>query len=161
MKRYWAYIMSNKSRRLYVGFTTDLYARVIKHKEKLYPGSFTARYNFDTLVWYEEYSQVISARMREVEIKGWRREKKLALILAENLTGLTSAWNGVKTQVGNLSLTRVRGSSAILISPKTCGAGPSPSRGDAIDPWHNRALRFGIVHRGGRPCGRCEQDATG
>jgi hypothetical protein len=26
----------------------------------------------------------ISARMREVEIKGWRREKKLKLILAEN-----------------------------------------------------------------------------
>jgi hypothetical protein len=26
----------------------------------------------------------MSARSREVEIKGWRREKKLALILAEN-----------------------------------------------------------------------------
>jgi len=26
----------------------------------------------------------MSARKREIEIKGWRREKKLALILAEN-----------------------------------------------------------------------------
>jgi putative endonuclease len=84
MKRYWVYIISNKSRRLYVGFTSNLFTRVLKHKNKLYPGSFTARYEFDMLVWYEEYSQVVSARMREVEIKGWRREKKLKLILAEN-----------------------------------------------------------------------------
>jgi putative endonuclease len=84
MKRYWVYIMSNKSRRLYVGFTSNLFTRVLKHKNKLYPESFTARYEFDMLVWHEEYSQVVSARMREVEIKGWRREKKLKLILAEN-----------------------------------------------------------------------------
>jgi putative endonuclease len=84
MKRYWVYIMSNKSRRLYVGFTSNLFTRVLEHKNKLYPESFTARYEFDMLVWYEEYSQVVSARMREVEIKGWRREKKLKLILAEN-----------------------------------------------------------------------------
>jgi putative endonuclease len=84
MKRYWVYIMSNKSRRLYVGFTSNLFTRVLKHKNKLYPKSFTARYEFDMLIWYEEYSQVVSARMREVEIKGWRREKKLKLILAEN-----------------------------------------------------------------------------
>jgi putative endonuclease len=84
MKTYWVYIMSNKSRRLYAGFTSKLGSRVIQHRLKLYPDSFTARYCFDTLVWYEEHSEVIRARMREVEIKGWRREKKLALILAEN-----------------------------------------------------------------------------
>jgi putative endonuclease len=59
-------------------------ARVIEHRIKLYPDSFTAQYCFDMLVWYEEYSEVIRARMREVEIKGWRREKKVALIEAEN-----------------------------------------------------------------------------
>jgi putative endonuclease len=36
------------------------------------------------LVWHEEYGRVVSAKMREKEIKGWRREKKLKLILAEN-----------------------------------------------------------------------------
>jgi putative endonuclease len=56
----------------------------VEHREKLYPGSFTARYIFDMLVFYEEYSRVISAKMREKEIKGWRREKKLKLILSEN-----------------------------------------------------------------------------
>jgi putative endonuclease len=50
MKLYWCYIMSNKSQKLYVGFTNDLVGRVIEHKEKLYPRSFTARYVFDTLV---------------------------------------------------------------------------------------------------------------
>ncbi|HJT53147.1 MAG TPA: GIY-YIG nuclease family protein [Candidatus Angelobacter sp.] len=84
MKRYWCYIMSNKSRRLYTGFTDELARRVIEHKQKLFPTSFTARYVFDVLVWYEEYGRVVSAKMREKEIKGWRREKKLKLILAEN-----------------------------------------------------------------------------
>ncbi|HEU5412335.1 MAG TPA: GIY-YIG nuclease family protein [Candidatus Angelobacter sp.] len=84
MKRYWVYVMSNKSRRLYTGFTDDLFRRVIEHKEKIFPSSFTAQYVYDMLVFYEEYSRVISAKMREKEIKGWRREKKLKLILAEN-----------------------------------------------------------------------------
>ena len=36
------------------------------------------------LVYYEEYSNVISAIAREKEIKGWRRDKKLKLILVDN-----------------------------------------------------------------------------
>jgi len=83
MKQYFVYFMSNKSRRLYVGITSKLYKRVFQHKNKVLPG-FTARYNFDMLVYYEEFSQVASALTREKEIKGWRREKKLKLILAEN-----------------------------------------------------------------------------
>lgn len=96
MKRYWCYIMSNKSRRLYVGFTDHLAGRVVEHKDKLFPSSFTARYVFDMLVFYEEYSSVISAKMREKEIKGWRREKKLKLILAANpdWADLSLEWQG-------------------------------------------------------------------
>jgi len=84
MKSFWCYIMSNKSRRLYVGFTDDLAVRVAQHKEKLFSGSFTAKYVFDMLVFYEYFPSAISAKMREKEIKGWRREKKLKLILAAN-----------------------------------------------------------------------------
>ena len=47
MKTFWVYIMSNKSRRLYVGMTSTLVKRVFQHKNKLYPESFTARYQFD------------------------------------------------------------------------------------------------------------------
>jgi len=35
-------------------------------------------------VYYEEYSSAVRAKVREKEIKGWRREKKLKLILAHN-----------------------------------------------------------------------------
>ena len=84
MRQYWVYMMSNKSRRLYTGFSSNLVARVIQPKLKLSPDGFTARYCFDMLVWYEQRSGFMDARAREVEIKGWRREKKLALILAEN-----------------------------------------------------------------------------
>jgi putative endonuclease len=83
MKTYFVYIMSNKSRRLYIGITSKLQQRVFEHKNKLLEG-FTARYSFDMLVYSEEFSNVISAITREKELKGWRREKKLALILAEN-----------------------------------------------------------------------------
>ena len=83
MKQYFVYIMSNKSRRLYVGITSKLFGRVFEHKNKIIPG-FTSRYKFDMLVYYGEYSNVMSAIAREKEIKGWRREKKLRLILADN-----------------------------------------------------------------------------
>lgn len=75
--------MSNKSRRLYIGITSTLMARVRQHKDKVMPG-FTARYNFDTLVHYEEFSHPLIAIKREKEIKGWLREKKLKLILESN-----------------------------------------------------------------------------
>lgn len=84
MKTYWTYIMSNKSRRLYVGFTSNLPYRVYQHQNKLYPDSFTARYEFYMLVWCQPFESVIRSKMRETELKGWRRAKKLKLILAQN-----------------------------------------------------------------------------
>jgi putative endonuclease len=83
-KTYFVYIMSNKSRRLYVGITSEFQVRVFKHKHKWYEGSFTARYQFDMLVYFETFSNPSEAIEREKEIKGWRREKKLRLILAAN-----------------------------------------------------------------------------
>jgi hypothetical protein len=43
-----------------------------------------ARYRFDVLVYFEAFSNPSEAIEREKEIKGWRREKKLRLILAAN-----------------------------------------------------------------------------
>ncbi len=83
MKHYYVYIVSNKSPRLYTGITSDLRKRVFEHKNKLLDG-FTARYNFDMLVYYETFSQVVNAITCEKQIKSWRREKKLQLILAAN-----------------------------------------------------------------------------
>ena len=83
MKQYFVYVMSNKSRRLYVGITSKLFGRVFDHKNKIVPG-FTSRYKFDMLVYYEEFGEVLEAIAREKQIKGWLREKKLKLILSVN-----------------------------------------------------------------------------
>ena len=80
---YYVYIVSNKSRRLYKGITSNLGKRVSQHKNKLLD-AFTARYNFDMLVYYEMFSQVDNVIACEKQIKSCRREKKLRLILAEN-----------------------------------------------------------------------------
>jgi putative endonuclease len=76
--------MSNKSHRLYVGWTTDLNARVCEHRDKGYPDAFTARYRFDRLVWFEVHPTHEGAWRREHQIKGWVRSKKVALIQAAN-----------------------------------------------------------------------------
>ena len=55
-KTYFVYIMSNKSRRLYTGITSDLVARAFQHKNKSHEGSFTGRYRFDMLVHFEAFS---------------------------------------------------------------------------------------------------------
>jgi putative endonuclease len=82
-REYFVYILANKMRRLYVGVTSDPERRVWEHRTKAVAG-FTSRYNIDRLVWYESTNHVIDAIAREKEVKGWRREKKAALIEAEN-----------------------------------------------------------------------------
>ena len=80
----YTYIISNKSHRLYVGWTTNLIARLREHREKSYPNGFTARYNFDRLVWFESHPTDKAAWTREQKIKRWIRAKKVALIQEKN-----------------------------------------------------------------------------
>jgi putative endonuclease len=82
-KQFYVYMLANKMRRLYVGMTSDLERRVWEHRTKAIEG-FTSRYNIDRLVWYETTNRAMDAATREREIKAWRREKKIALIEAEN-----------------------------------------------------------------------------
>jgi putative endonuclease len=80
---YCAYVMASRSRTLYVGVTGDLHKRVFQHKWKEHDG-FTEKYNCDRLVWFENYQDVTRAIAREKQLKGWRREKKVALIEKTN-----------------------------------------------------------------------------
>jgi putative endonuclease len=82
-KTYYVYIMTNQSRTLYVGFTNNIQQRVRQHKDGLVEG-FTSRYKIDTLVYFETFRNVSSGITREKQIKRWRREKKVRLILQEN-----------------------------------------------------------------------------
>ena len=82
-KSYYVYIMTNRSKTLYTGVTNDLERRVFEHKHKLIPG-FTKKYNITRLVYFEEGTDIDSAIMREKQIKGWLRKKKIDLIEKEN-----------------------------------------------------------------------------
>ena len=84
-KTYSVYIMSNKTRTLYTGVTSDLQKRVAEHKLKLLPG-FTSVYNITRLMYFEDYGDVRDAIAREKQIKGWVRRKKVALIITGNPT---------------------------------------------------------------------------
>ena len=52
---YYVYIMTNRSRTLYTGITSNLSKRVFQHKTGAFPG-FTSRYRIDRLVHYEPSS---------------------------------------------------------------------------------------------------------
>jgi putative endonuclease len=77
MRKYYVYIMTNKSRTLYTGVTNDLERRVFEHNNKLIRG-FTSKYNITQLVWFEDFNDVLQAVEGEKKIKGWRRSKKVA-----------------------------------------------------------------------------------
>ena len=77
------YILASRSRTLYIGVTNSLEARVHEHKTKT-TGGFTARYNIDRLVHFEEFSSIQKAIEREKEVKKWWRELKVALIEESN-----------------------------------------------------------------------------
>ncbi len=76
---YFTYIMASRSHTLYIGVTGNLHKRVFEHKWREHDG-FTQEYNCDRLVWFESYQDVSNAISREKQLKGWRREKKIALI---------------------------------------------------------------------------------
>ena len=64
---------------MYVGVTSDLQRRIYEHKLKL-KGGFTKKYDVEKLVYFEQFADIKMAIIREKEIKGWRREKKNALV---------------------------------------------------------------------------------
>ncbi len=83
-KRSYVYIMTNVNRTVfYTGVTAQLEVRVWQHRQAANKG-FTQRYNLCCLVWFEDFDDISNAIAREKQIKGWRREKKLALIQARN-----------------------------------------------------------------------------
>jgi len=93
LAQYFVYILASKSRRLYVGVTNNMERRLYEHKHKLADG-FTAQYNINRLVHFEDTPDVLAAITREKQIKGWLRAKKIALIESGNPAweDLSEAW---------------------------------------------------------------------
>ena len=80
---YYVYIMASKHRAIYIGVTNLLRRRVFKHKQGT-ASKFTAKYNCNKCVYFETFDEITDAIAREKELKGWRRQRKLALINASN-----------------------------------------------------------------------------
>lgn len=80
---YYTYIVASRTRVLYVGVTGNLQCRVEQHRNGHSEG-FTKRYRCCRLVWFERYANPLTAIAREKELKGWKRNRKIALIEKEN-----------------------------------------------------------------------------
>jgi len=84
MKQGFIYILSNYTKTsLYVGVTNDLIRRVYEHKHKINKGH-SAKYHIDRLVYYEVFEDIEDAIVREKQIKGGSRQKKIDLINSLN-----------------------------------------------------------------------------
>jgi putative endonuclease len=80
---YFVYILTNRTRTLYIGVTNDLVRRVYEHRSGDIPG-FTSKYKIHRLVYFEEFLDIRQAIAREKEIKGWLRSRKIKLIESVN-----------------------------------------------------------------------------
>jgi putative endonuclease len=84
MKDYYVYILASKKMgTLYIGVTNDLIRRVYMHKNDLVEG-FTKKYKVHRLVYYEHTHDVKSAIQREKQMKKWKRQWKIDLIVETN-----------------------------------------------------------------------------
>ena len=73
------YILRGPKNHLYVGATSNLNWRKVRHKRGD-GAEFTKRNKTFELVYTESFPTLLEARRRESQIKGWRREKKENLI---------------------------------------------------------------------------------
>ena len=82
MKKYFTYIITNRSKTLYTGCTNNIQRRIREHKSGKI--GFTSKYRIDKLVYVEEFNSPRDAIVREKQIKGWLRKKKTSLIESIN-----------------------------------------------------------------------------
>ena len=69
----------------------------MEHKAKKYQNSFSCRYNVDKLVYWESFQEIGDAILREKQLKGGSRQKKLDLI-----TGLNPKWNDLYESIKDI-----------------------------------------------------------
>ena len=75
---------NRKNGTIYIGVTSDLVGRVYQHREGLVPG-FTKRYGCKLLVWFETHYDLQDARLRDLQLKEWKRSWKIRLVEENNL----------------------------------------------------------------------------
>jgi putative endonuclease len=77
---WFCYMLRCSDGALYIGLATDLAARVRRHNAG-FGARFTSQRRPVELIWWQGFPSYQEARGREAELKGWRREKKLGLLI--------------------------------------------------------------------------------
>ncbi|MFI5235303.1 MAG: GIY-YIG nuclease family protein [Gemmatimonadales bacterium] len=82
--QYWVYLLASRSRRLYVGSTSNILRRVMQHRDGR-GAEHCRKYSIDRLVYFETAPSHREALARERQVKSWSRAKKVTLIEQVNL----------------------------------------------------------------------------
>jgi putative endonuclease len=68
------YILGSRTGTVYIRVTSNLFLRVMQHKEGTWEG-FTAAYGRKRLLYFEGYEDIRKAIAREKQLKGWRAKR--------------------------------------------------------------------------------------
>ena len=79
----YVYILGSSTGTLYIGVTSDIYLRILQHRNGAFEG-FSKTYGCTRLLYVEPFELMLTAIAREKQLKGWRRNKKLDLIRKSN-----------------------------------------------------------------------------
>ena len=98
---FWAYMLHCRGGTFYVGHTDDLERRVGQHQSGRVAG-FTADRLPVVLAWSAQFETRDEAKRAEKQLKGWSREKKLALIRGDwpRISALAKGKDGPSTSSG-------------------------------------------------------------
>ena len=98
---FWAYMLHCRGGKFYVGHTDDLERRLGEHQTGVISG-FTADRLPVELVWAGEFPSRHEAIAFELQIKGWSRAKKMALIRGDwaRISALAKSKDGPSTGSG-------------------------------------------------------------
>ena len=92
------YILECADSTFYTGCTSNLAQRLAQHERKYFPDCYTAFRLPVALVWSQEFANADEMVTAERTIKGWGRQKKIALInQAVTLSPRGEVSDGVRT----------------------------------------------------------------
>ncbi len=81
---FYTYILSSRSRNaIYIGATRDLRRRVEQHRAEAV-NAHTKRYHIHLLVYFETYTSLEDALLREKRLKRWHGDWKDQLVASVN-----------------------------------------------------------------------------
>ena len=99
MISFFVYMLRCVDGSFYVGNTDQLEIRMAQHHDGTFPDSYTHERRPVELVWFQEFPTRDEALNRERQIKGWSREKKIALVDEnwDRVKALSESWETSKT----------------------------------------------------------------